>query len=291
MEKLNVLITGSSSGFGLLMAKTLSKDGHRVFASMRNVDGKNADAAYQLKDWARSNGVNLEVVDLDVTLQSSVDTAATLILESAGYIDVVINNAGATSRGPLEAFSIEQMQAMFDLNAFGPMRVDKAFLPTMRERRSGLIIHVTSTMGRILSPTGGLYAASKFAMEALAESLNSQLAIFGIDAVIVEPGAFPTGVMNKPVITADGDALPAYESVTQQRPRAVEDQDPPDPQDIADAIKKLIDMPAGTRPLRTVVGTRYTAGVEALNEAYEISKKQMWESLGFVPRPGGPSRS
>ena len=286
VKKLEVLVTGSSSGFGLLTTKTLAIEGHHVFASMRDKAGKNAQAAEQLQAWAGDHTAPVTVLELDVINDDSVEAAVGLIFEAVGYLDVVVNNAGATSRGPLEAFSLEQMQAMFDINAFGAMRVDKAVLPSMRDRKSGLIIHITSTMGRVLSPTGGLYAASKFAMEALAESLSYQVAPFGIDAIIVEPGAFPTGIMDKSLMTAHGDALPAYESVTPQRPggggRPQQHQEPSDPQDIADAIKRLIDMPAGTRPLRTVVGSRYTAGVGALNEAYEISKKRMWDSLGMA---------
>ncbi len=142
--KLNVLVTGSSSGFGKLIAQTLAKGGYRVFASMRGVNGKNAAAAHRLREWAASHNVSLEVVELDVTDQASVDKAIGTILKQAGHLDVVVNNAGTGNVGVLEGFTLKQTQTIFDINAFGALRVDKAVLPSMRARQSGLLIHVSS---------------------------------------------------------------------------------------------------------------------------------------------------
>src|SRR6185295_4699950 len=115
----------------------------------------------------------------------SVQAAVSQILASGNEIDVVVNNAGASAVGPLEAFSIEQMAALLSLNVLGPMRVNNAVLPTMRARQSGLIIWITSTLGRVLPGRGGLYPATKWAAEGLAESLHHQIAAFGVDLTIL----------------------------------------------------------------------------------------------------------
>ncbi len=294
---LNVLVTGTSSGFGELTAKTLARAGHKVFASMRGVTTRNADAARGLREWAVQvdgrdpdtgqtmgfEGVDLEVVELDVADEVSVAGAVAAILASAGRIDVVVNNAGITASGPVEAYSIEQLRAIYDVNTFGPVRVDQAVLPSMRQRRSGLIIHVTSTLGRIAIPRSGAYASSKFALEALAEAMHYELAPLGVDAVILEPGAFPTRVMEKRTEAASLEIAAAYAAAQPPRPPGGARSGgagTSNPQEVADAISALIEMPAGHRPLRTVVGSRFTAGVRELNEAYEASCKELLYSLG-----------
>src|SRR5579859_8270218 len=149
---------------------------------------------------------------MDVTDDASVSTA----VGHAGMIDVVVNNAGASAAGPMEAFSIGQMASLLDINVLGPMRVNKAVLPAMRARRSGLIIWVTSTLGRVLPGRGGLYPATKWAAEGFAESLHHQVAPFGIDVAIVEPGSFPTPATFKSMIADDRDVTAAYAAVASQ---------------------------------------------------------------------------
>src|ERR1700730_18546301 len=273
-DKLTVLVTGSSSGFGELIVKTLAGDGHRVFATMRGAADRNRQAAEQLGRWAAANHATREVVELDVTSDHSVNAAVEHALEAAGTIDVVVNNAGASAAGPLEAFSLEQMAALLNLNALGPMRVSKAVLPSMLAAGSGLIIWITSTLGRVLPGRGGLYPATKWAAEGFAESLRYQVAPFGIDVAILEPGSFPTPATFKSMAADDPDVTAAYAAVASQtianrRAPADPGYRPPDPQEVADALKQLIDLPAGRRPLRTVVGPVYTDGVAAYNLAYE----------------------
>ena len=284
---LNILVTGASTGFGELIAKTLGEAGHRVFASMRDVEHRNSEHAGRLRAWAKNKAVSVEVVELDVTDQGSVDRAISLIEQTANHVDVVINNAGAGGMGIVEAFSIDQMQAMFDVNTLGTMRVNKAVLPSMRRRRSGLIIHVSSTAGRIVIPSGNPYLSSKFATEALAESLYHQLAPFGVDAIILEPGYYPsTGFDQKKTQPADKQVLKEY-GVDSVNDASAHEQggnagpDSPDPQEVADAVFDLIEMPSGKRPLRTVVGTVASAGVADLNIAYEKCKAKMLSSLGI----------
>lgn len=283
-KALHVLVTGSSSGFGESIAKTLGKAGHHVFASMRSVGDRNFEAAARLRRWAETEGVSLEVVELDVTDQDSVERAISSIEDTAD-IDVVINNAGAGGMGIVEAFSIEQMQAMFDVNTLGTMRVNKAVLPAMRRRKSGLIVHVSSTAGRIVIPEGNPYIATKFATEALAESLHHQLAPFGVDIVILEPGYYPTTSFNqKKTPPADGWVLAEYAAIAADRTARGPGRpvlELPDPQEVADAVRRLIEMPKGERPLRMVVGTVASAGVAELNAAYDKCKKKMLTSLGI----------
>jgi NAD(P)-dependent dehydrogenase (short-subunit alcohol dehydrogenase family) len=280
---LTVLVTGCSSGFGELIARTLAADGHRVCATMRGVQSRNAVAAGKLRQWARERDLALEVLELDVTDDESVQTAVAHALASADGIDVVVNNAGASAVGPLEAFSIEQMADLISLNVLGPMRVNNAVLPTMRARQSGLIIWITSTLGRVLPGRGGLYPATKWAAEGFAESLHYQVAPFGIDVVILEPGSFPTPATFKSMEAANWEIAAAYAArpPANAAPRqpAPAGHKPPDPQEVADAVKRLIELPAGQRPLRTVVGPVFTEGVAEYNQTYEHVRAHLEEVL------------
>jgi NAD(P)-dependent dehydrogenase (short-subunit alcohol dehydrogenase family) len=281
--RVTALITGCSSGFGELIARTLAADGHRVYATMRGVQSRNAEAAENLRRWAREQSANLEVLELDVLDDASVQAAVSQALASSGGIDVVVNNAGASAIGPLEAFSIEQMAGLLSLNVLGPMRVNNAVLPTMRARRSGLIIWITSTLGRVLPGRGGLYPATKWAAEGFAESLHYQVAPFGIDVAILEPGSFPTPATFKSMEAADQEIAAAYTAATPAnapaRPPAPDGYQPPDPQEVADVVKRLIETPAGQRPLRTVVGPVFTEGVAEYNRTYEQVRANLQESL------------
>jgi NAD(P)-dependent dehydrogenase (short-subunit alcohol dehydrogenase family) len=287
--KLNILVTGSSSGFGKLIAQTLAKDGHRVFASMRGVNGKNATAATMLGEWAAGQKAKLEVVELDVIDQVSVDKAVSTILDMAGHLDVVVNNAGTGNVGVLEGYTLAQVQTIFDINTFGALRVDKAVLPSMRARRSGLLIHISSTGGRVMVPFVAPYSAAKAALEAIAEEFSFELAPFGIESVIIEPGGYGTEAFSKLIVPTDDQALSDYgEMATKPQEmfasmgQMLTSPGAPDPQEVADAVKQLIGLPAGQRPLRTIVGSLVVAGVEALNRAYEASKQEMLASLGVV---------
>jgi NAD(P)-dependent dehydrogenase (short-subunit alcohol dehydrogenase family) len=288
---LSVLVTGSSSGFGELIVKTLATDGHRVFATMRDADSRNAAAAERTRAWATANARDVHVVELDITREDSVHSA----MQHIDRVDVLVNNAGASAVGPIEAFAMAQIEALFSLNAFGPIRVCKEVLPMMRAQRSGLIIFVTSTLGRVLPGRGGLYPATKWAEEGLAESLSYQVAPFGIDVAILEPGSFPTPATAKATPAADQSIAAEYDAVTPRSSPATPSADytPPDPQEIADAVKQLIDTPPGQRPLRTVVGPVFTEGVAEYNAIYERTRAQLAESLRrpdqaitWGPRPG-----
>jgi len=187
-----ILITGSSSGFGKLIAQTLAKAGHTVYASMRNLNTGNAENAATLQTWASENSCNLKVIDLDVTNIQSIDKAVNEIYGKQGQIDVLVNNAGHGSMGLTEDFNDEFIRMQFETNVFGVFNVTKAIIPIMKEANDGLIVTLSSGLGRFVIPTLHMYSASKYAVEAMAEGWRYELSSIGIDSVIVATGAFPT---------------------------------------------------------------------------------------------------
>lgn len=186
----NIVISGTSTGFGYDAARALAKAGHRVFGTMRDVAGRNAEAARILTD------LGVTVVELDVTNDASVARGAAEILAHAAHVDVMVNNAGTAHMGVAEAFTPTSLDRQFATNVTGAFRMSRAFLPGMRERRSGLVIFVSSVVGRFVMPFTGIYTASKFAIEALAESFSYELRPFAVDVAIVEPGAYATNIFN-----------------------------------------------------------------------------------------------
>src|SRR5687768_6444257 len=154
---MSVLITGASTGFGKLAAVTLARAGQYVFAAMRDLKAKNRERGEELRTVAEREGLNIRLVDLDVTSSSSIASAVESILASGGQLDVLVNNAGHMSIGIAEGFTEEQVRRQMEVNFFGPVNLCRAVLPHMRERRSGLIVHVTSIVGRVLFPACAFY--------------------------------------------------------------------------------------------------------------------------------------
>src|SRR5689334_20191138 len=155
-----VLITGASTGFGRDAAERLARRGHRVFATMRDIDGRNAPNRAALLRLAREEKLLLHVLELDVTSDDSVQRAVSFAEREAGAIDAAINNAGQLAMGVCEAFTPEQFTEIMDVNLIGMVRVNRAVLPAMRARRSGAIIHLSSGAGRVTLPGLGAYCAS-----------------------------------------------------------------------------------------------------------------------------------
>jgi NAD(P)-dependent dehydrogenase (short-subunit alcohol dehydrogenase family) len=269
----NVLITGTSSGFGRLTAQTLARKGHVVFASMRGVTGKNAGAARELGAWAEQEKVKLHVVELDVTSDASVDAAVRTILDAHKRIDVVVNNAGRSVFGLQETITVDQAKDIFEINVFGVLRVNRAVLPHLRKQGSGLLVHLSSGLGRVVMPALAVYGSTKFAIESIAEGYHIELAPLGIDSVIVEPGAFPTEFTQNGLFGADAARGAGYGPLADlpQKMGAAMAQmfsapGAQQPQEVADAIAHLVDLPAGKRPLRTVVDRIMLGkGIEAIN--------------------------
>lgn len=260
-QKKVIVVTGSSNGIGYLTVLTLARQGHQVFATMRNPEDKNSKKNNELLEIASKEDLAIEVVELDVTSEYSVSKAVDQIIKSTGNIDVLVNNAGVMFVGITEAYSLNQVQQQFDTNFFGVIRVTKAFLPYMREKGSGLILNVSSLAGRLAFPYFGIYGASKWALEANSESLKYELAPLGVDVAIVEPGPFPSGLLYSGPKEAENHNLSGYGD-TAQIPGAMlsnfddlyNGPDAPVTQDVADTISKVIQTKAGTRPLRVVAG-------------------------------------
>jgi NAD(P)-dependent dehydrogenase (short-subunit alcohol dehydrogenase family) len=278
-----VLITGASSGFGRLTAETLARKHYQVFATMRDIEGRNANAARELREWASRESLPLTVIQLDVTDDGSVERAVAAAIGQAGQIDVLVNNAAYGVLGITESFTTEQARRAFDTNFLGIVRMNRAVLPHMRQKGRGLLLYVSSGAGRVVIPCMGLYTASKFALEAFAETYRYELASQGIDSVIVQPGAYPTGILGRLEEGVDGSRAATYGAVNEipQKVSALVGASKANPQEIADAILQIIETPAGQREFRHRVGSG-AGGVQAINANCEQVQQQVLEAFGVT---------
>lgn len=262
-----VLITGAGSGLGRAIADHLAAKGDVVFGAMRDVAGKNAAAASALAE----RGVH--PVEIDVTDDRSVIDGVAATIAAAGRIDVLINCAGIMPMGISESFSVAQFEQALQTNLVGPFRMMKAVLPHMRAVSNGLLINVTSIGGRMASPGAGIYAAGKWGLEGLAESIGYEVSKLGIDSVILEPSLYLTDLKAKGTLPSDIGNLAGYEALgdmgdkvsSRFRPAVAASGVSTDPKTLAEYVDELIRMPAGTRPIRTTIG--FDTGTAALNAA------------------------
>lgn len=250
----NILITGVSSGFGYLTAKSLLNEGHNVAGTMRSTKGKNENVAEELQ----SLGVKL--IEMDVTDDAQVESGVKRSIEMLGGLDVVINNAGLGVIGMQEHFTSDDMKYVFDVNVFGVQRVMRAALPYLRKQGHGLVIYVSSLLGRMTLPFYGVYNSSKWALEGLAENYRTELSGFGIESSIIEPGGFPTEFAGNLMQPSDnsrdseyGDFMNAPLAMGEAFGKALEANTEQRPQKVADAIVEIINMPYGEKPMRKVV--------------------------------------
>jgi NAD(P)-dependent dehydrogenase (short-subunit alcohol dehydrogenase family) len=278
-----VLITGTSSGFGRLIAKTLARKKYRIFATMRDVRGRNAAVAREIAELAKGESLSLKTLELDVTNDSSVEGAVSKVVLECGRIDVLVNNAGFGIMDLAETVTTTQARRQFDTNFFGAVRMNRAVLPAMRRQQSGLLLHVSSGGGRLAIPGMGLYCASKFAMEALAEVYRYELASQGIDSVIIEPGAYATPIMAKLERGEDPKRRTGYGEMAEvpEKLKARIGNSRGNPQEIADAVLRIIETPAGQRQLRYRVGPG-GPGVQRINTVTDEVQAQMLEAFGIT---------
>src|SRR6476646_2610993 len=275
-----ILITGASSGFGRDTAETLFRAGHTVYASMRNAQGKNRQAAEAL------GKLGIMTVELDVSDDASVEAGVKKVLVEAGKIDVLVNNAGIMSAGVTEAFTAEQAKVVFDTNVIGLLRVTRAVLPSMRQKRDGLIINIGSILGRVTFPFVSIYGASKFAVEALTDSLRYEVAQLGVEVVEVQPSGYPTNFFTNIQTPAGIEVTESYgevghipDAMVTSLTSTFEGNDAPNPHDVAEAILKLVGKAKGSRAVRTVVGAPF--GSDQANEDVVPVQSKVVEALGL----------
>lgn len=261
-----VLITGCSSGFGKLAATELAAYGHDVVATMRGVKGKNRAVAEELSSNAR-----IRVVELDVTSDSSVEQAVTQVLAESS-LDVVIHNAGIGVNGVAEGSTSEQLSYIMDVNLIGVHRLNRAVLPHLRSRKSGLLIYISSGLGRTVLPYLSGYCASKFALEAYAESVAYEISTHGVDTVILQPGAYPSSFRANILAPDDHSRLTDYPVeqaealASHEATRSYLASDAaPDPREVTNAMLSVIDMPFGERPFRIAM-RKNSGGLKMINQ-------------------------
>lgn len=271
-----ILITGASTGFGRDAAERLARRGHRVFATMRDIGGRNASHRAALEQLAAEEDLRLRVLELDVTSDDSVERAVDTAREEAGHLDVVINNAGVAQVGVSEGYTVEQFKQLFDINVFGIVRVNRAVLPSMRTRGSGLLIHLSSAAGRVTVPAMAAYCGSKYAVEAIADAFRFELLPFGIDSVIVEPGIYRTAIFDRLMLPDDTDRVASYGSAAEYAERVrgvfrstISAPGAPGSEEVAEALVRLVEMEPGERPFRTVVSEPIVPLIAPYNAAAE----------------------
>jgi len=232
---MRVLITGAARAIGAATADELTRRGHHVVATARDLSLLEQVPASQR-------------LTLDVTDAASIDAA----LARAGELDAVVNNAGVTAAGPLEAFPIERVRAVLETNTIGPLQLVQRLVGGWRRRGSGVIVNVSSVQGRVATPLEGIYSASKYALEAMSETLHYELSHFGIRTVIIEPGYISPGM--KPAASYPGP--PAYAGLWEQWTGTDAKVTGPagrsGPELVATAIAEAIERP--DTPLRVPVG-------------------------------------
>jgi NAD(P)-dependent dehydrogenase (short-subunit alcohol dehydrogenase family) len=284
---MNLLITGTSSGFGYATAVECARRGHRVFAGMRDPRGRADGAPARLREEA---GPGLEVVELDVTSKASVDAAVAHVAGRGVALDAVVNNAGIAAGGITESFTVEDVQRLFDVNVFGGFRIARAALPALRAGGGGVIVNVTSTLGREVVPFLAIYEGTKFALEGMWEAWRYELSSQHVDVVLVEPGTFPTTSLVAHMLppgdpsraAAYGALTPRMEGFFAQLANYARSGHAPEPGLVARAIADVLALPAGARPPRLVVDPNGSGAAARLNALASKEQQAILEGLGLA---------
>jgi NAD(P)-dependent dehydrogenase (short-subunit alcohol dehydrogenase family) len=263
------LITGASSGFGLAIAQAAIERGDRVVATARRVDSIEG----------LDEGDRVALVSLDVTDGSQREAAVAVAIERFDRIDLLVNNAGRTQVGAVEETTDEELRDLFDLHFFAPVELTKAVLPQMRKQGGGAIVQMSSVGGQVTAPGFGAYCATKFALEGFTETLRDEVAPFGIHTMIVEPGAFRTGLF-RPGAAYFSDEMQEYADAVGPTRAYVRDEhlkQPGDPALAAQAILEALD--ADDPPLRLVLGADAIGNIRSRWEALR-EELDRWEAAG-----------
>jgi len=252
MEKV-AIVTGTSSGIGFETSLALAREGYFTYATMR--DTTKSD---KIKEIAQKENLKISILELDVDDENSVKTAIAQILDQNQRIDVLVNNAGWGLWGCVEDVSVDEFKEQFETNFFSIIRLIQEVVPTMRKQGSGTIVNVSSVVGRIGFPASPAYISSKFALEGLSESLRFELAPFGVDVIIIEPGVIKTNFMKNMKMAKKSELDTVYKDITTKVVSGVKmmaEMGTP-PKEVANTIVKAI---KDKKPL-----PRYVVGNDAL---------------------------
>jgi NAD(P)-dependent dehydrogenase (short-subunit alcohol dehydrogenase family) len=263
------LVTGATSGFGRAIVDVALERGDAVVATSRRTDG--------LDDLAGND--RALVTRLDVTDAADREAAVAAALERFGRIDVLVNNAGRTQVGAVEETTDDELRFLFELHFFAPAALTRLVLPPMRAQGSGAIVQMSSVGGQVTAPGFGAYCATKFALEGLTETLQEEVAPFGIHTLIVEPGAFRTGLFRADAAYLS-DEMPEYADTVGPTRAYVRDghgQQPGDPVKAAHAIATALD--ADRPPLRLVLGADAIGNIRR-RLASVAEELDSWEHVG-----------
>ena len=285
-----IVISGASSGFGALAARSLAHAGHVVYATMRESTGRNAPQVAEVNSYAIENKVDLRTVELDVSSTASVEAGIAKIIADNGRLDVVVHNAGHMSFGPAEAFTAEQFTELYDINVLSAQRVNRAALPQLRKQGRGLLVWVSSSSARGgSSPYSSPYFAAKAAMDSLAVSYSIELTRWGIETSIIVPGAFTKGTNHFAHSGSPADKKRAaeydngpYAGLPQQSLKGLASLQPADADvgAVADAITKVVGMPFGKRPFRTHIDPSQD-GAEIVNGVADRVRAELYRRIGL----------
>jgi NAD(P)-dependent dehydrogenase (short-subunit alcohol dehydrogenase family) len=290
MSKQVILVTGASSGFGLMTAQSLAQAGHTVYASMRETEGRNAPQIAAIAAWAAEQKADLRTVELDVQSEASAQAGVAAVIADTGRLDVIVHNAGHMVFGPAEAFTPDQYIQQYDVNVLGAQRVNRAALPHLRGQGRGLLVWVGSSSTRggtppFLAP----YFAAKAAMDALAVSYSTELALWGIETTIMVPGAFTKGTNHfaHSGVPADTARAAEYETgpyagIADKALKGLASLEPADadPAEVARAIVRVVHMPFGKRPFRVHVDPSQD-GAEVVNAVADRMRREMYRNIGL----------
>ena len=238
----SVLVTGASSGMGKDFAHRLLRDGMTVYAAARSVD--------KMKDLAEAGA---KVIAMDITKDEDIVAAVEQIMADVGGVDVLINNAGYGQYGPMEETPIQTARYQFEVNLFGLARLTQLLLPAMREQQSGLIINISSMGGKIYTPLGSWYHATKHALEGWSDCLRIELKPYGIGVVIIEPGLIETGFGGAVVTNFQSSEISAYAGIIEKLRAAAQESGAGSPPAVITSL--VVRAINATKPK-----TRYAAG-------------------------------
>lgn len=275
-----VLITGCSTGIGRATALRLASSGWKVVATARKPDS--------ISDLA---DVGCQVLTLDVTDETSMRTTVSKIEEEYGSVGALVNNAGYSQSGAVESVSMEDARAQFETNVFGLSRLTQLVLPKMREAGSGRILNISSMGGKLVIPGGGWYHATKHAVEALSDALRYEVAPFGVDVVVIEPGAIKTEFGNTAAGSmSDGAASEPYAGFNEGMAKATLEAYEKGPLKLLgggpDDVAKVIERALEARRPRP----RYkvTASARMFMATRRLMTDRMWDRfMGTqIPKPG-----